>query len=274
MPARKKPGMEFPSILDRAYKEYKRHLKVAEIMSPDVVTTTIGTTMADAARTMGARHIGSLIVKLYGTPIAIVTERDLVTRVLADGLDLETTTVEEVMSYPLIRICPTTEIREAARTMIRKKGRLAVFECGNLVGMITASDLIRMMPDAPETSLHVDEFMTRDVVYVDANETVETVSGIMGSQRIGSVIVTRSGKPSGIFTERDLLSKVLMPGKKLSMAVGKAASFPLKTAPAGISIHEAAMTMSLEHVRRLPLKKKKEIAGIITARDLVEAYAK
>ncbi len=274
MPVPKKPGIESSSVLDRAYQEHKRHLKVNEIMSRDVVTTTLSTLMSDAAKTMGERHIGSLIVIDYGTPVAIVTERDLLSKVLADGHNPETTTVEEVMSYPLIRICPTTEIREAARTMIHRKGRLAVFECGKIVGVITASDLIREMPDATETSLNVDEFMTSDVVTVDAKETIDTITRIMGSKRIGSVIVTRAGKPSGIFTERDLLSKFLMKGKSLNTPVGKAVSSPLKTAPAGISIHEAAKTMAAQHIRRLPLVKKKQIAGIITARDLVEAYAK
>jgi CBS domain-containing protein len=274
MPAPEKPGIEFPSVLDRAYKDYKRHLKVSDIMSRNVVTTTVATSMEDAAKTMGEKHIGSLIVMKYGTPIAIVTERDLLSKVLADGLDLSSTPVEQVMSFPLIKVCPDSEIRDAARTMIQKKGRLVVFKCGKLVGVITASDLIREMPDAPETSLTVDEFMTADIVSVDASETVAAVACIMGSKRIGSVIVTRGKKPSGIFTERDLLSKFLMQGKMLDTPIGKAVSSPLKTAPLGISIHAAAKTMAAEHVRRLPLMKKKQIAGIITARDLVEAYAK
>jgi CBS domain-containing protein len=272
--APEKPGIEFPSVTDRAYKEYKRHLKVGDIMSREVFTTTAETPMAEAAKTMGERHIGSLIVVKFGTPVAIVTERDLLSTVLAGGLDLETTLVGQVMSYPLIKICPTHEIREAARTMIHKKGRLVVFECGELAGVITASDLIRAMPDAPETSLKVDDFMTRDIVTVGENETVATVAGIMGTKRIGSVIVTRDGKPPGIFTERDLLSVFLVHGRSLDTPVGMASSSPLKTAPAGISIHEAAKIMAAQHIRRLPLMKKKQLAGIITARDLVEAYAR
>ena len=269
-----KPGIEFPTVLDRAYKDYKRHMKVGDIMSRGVFTTTPETPMAKAAKIMGERHIGSLIVLKFGTPIAIVTERDLLSKVLASGLDLETTLVEQVMSYPLIKICPTLEIREAARTMIHKKGRLVVFECGELAGVITASDLIREMPDAPETSLRVDDFMTRDIISVREDETVASVTALMGTKRVGSVIVTRDKKPSGIFTERDLLSTFLIQGKPLDSAVGIASSFPLKTAPAGISIHEAAKIMAEQHVRRLPLMKKKQLAGIITARDLVEAYAK
>ena len=274
MPVPKKSVIENPSVLDRAYKESKRHLKVTDIMSRKVITTTPETSMIQAAKTMGKLHIGSLVVVKYRTPVAIVTERDLLTKVLACNLDLEKTLVEQVMSYPLIRICPPFEIREAARTMINKKGRLVVFECGKLAGIITASDLIREMPDAPETSLVVDDFMTKKIVSVDEDETVLAVAGIMGKKRVGSVIVTRDKKPSGIFTERDLLSTFIVQGRPLDTEVGAACSAPLKTAPAGISIHEAAKIMAAQHVQRLPIMKKNKIAGIITARDLVEAYAK
>ena len=274
MTAPKKPAIEFPSVLDRAYKESRRHLKVGDIMSRKVITTTPETSMIQAAKTMGEKHIGSLIVVKFKTPVAIVTERDLLSRVLACNLDLKKTLVGQVMSYPLIKICPTFEIREAARTMINKKGRLVVFVCGKLAGIITASDLIREMPDAPETSLVVDDFMTKEIVSVNEDETVLTVAGIMGKKRVGSVIVTRDKKPSGIFTERDLLSTFLVREKSLDTPVGEASTSPLITAPTGISIHEAAKIMATQHVRRLPIMKKKQIAGIITARDLVEAYAK
>jgi CBS domain-containing protein len=270
----KKSVIEFPSVIDQAYKESKRHLKVEDIMSRKVLTTTPETPMIQAAKTMGKKHIGSLIVLKYKTPVAIVTERDLLSKVIACNLDLEKTLVEQVMSYPLIKICPPFQIREAARTMINKKGRLVVFVCGKLAGIITASDLIRKMPEAPETSLVVDDFMTKEIVSVNEDETVLTVAGIMGKKRVGSVIVTRDKKPSGIFTERDLLSTFLVREKSLDIPVGEASTSPLKTAPTGISIHEAAKIMATQHVRRLPIMKKKQIAGIITARDLVEAYAK
>jgi CBS domain-containing protein len=269
-----KSVIEFPSVTDRAYKESRRHLKVGDFMSRKVITTTPETTMIQAAKTMGKHHIGSLIVVKFKTPVAIVTERDLLSKVLACGLDLKKTLVGQVMSYPLIRICPPFEIREAARAMINKKGRLAVFVCGNLVGIITASDLIREMPDAPETSLVVDDFMTKEVVSVSEDETVLAVAGIMGKKRVGSAIVTRDKKPLGIFTERDLLSTFIVQSRPLDTPVGEACSSPLKTAPAGISIHDAAKIMTDQHIQRLPLIKKKRIAGIITARDLVEAYAK
>lgn len=274
MVAPEKHGIEFQSVVDRAYHEFKRHRKVEDIMSQEVAVTTPQASMAEAARTMGERRIGSLVVVQYGTPIAIVTERDLLSKVLAGGMDLEETKVADVMSYPLIKICPDLVIREAARTMIRKKGRLAVFKCGLLCGVITASDLIREMPDAPETSMVVDDFMTKELVTVEDDQKIEDVAKIMGKKRIGSVIVTEKGTPRGIFTERDLLSTMIAKGVSLDVPAGEVCSPMLVTAPAGISIHETATVMAAKHIRRLPLMKKKNITGIITARDLVEAYAR
>jgi len=274
MVAPEKPGIEFQSVVDRAYQEYKRHRKVEDVMSQEVAITTPHASMADAAKVMGERRIGSLIVVQYGTPVAIVTERDLLSKVLAGGMDPERTKVADVMSFPLIKICPDLEVREAARTMIRKKGRLAVFACGVMCGIITASDLIREMPDAPETSLVVADFMTKDVITVEDDARIEDVARIMGKKRIGSVIVAEGGTPRGIFTERDLLSAMMARGISLDVPAGEVCSPRLVSAPAGISIHEAAKLMASKHIRRLPLMKKKKMVGIITARDLVEAYAK
>ena len=58
-------------------------------MSQDVVTITPEASLDDAARIMGEKHIGSLIVVKYQTPVGIVTERDLLSKVLALGLIFE-----------------------------------------------------------------------------------------------------------------------------------------------------------------------------------------
>ena len=267
---------EFPSVIDRAYIEYTKHRKVEDIMSREVVTTTIDATMDEVARIMGEKHIGSLIVKNYDTAVGIVTERDWLSNILALGRNPSNIKVEEVMSYPLIKICPTAEIKEAARMMIKKKGRLAVFRCGDLVGVITASDLIQSLPDVPETRLKVDDFMTKQVITADEKTPIATIAKMMGEERIGSVIITSKDAPQHmrIFTERDLLTSFLAKGKSLMTKVGKASSSPLITARLGTSIHETAATMTSNHIRRLPITKKGELVGIITARDLVEAYAK
>jgi CBS domain-containing protein len=269
---------KLPCIVDIAYEQYKRDLPLyrmaKELMSQDVITVTPEASLDDAARIMGEKHIGSLIVLKYKTPVAIVTERDLLSKVLAYGLFLKDEKVENVMSYPLAGVSESAKIKEVAKQMIAKKSRLAVFDAGTLVGIVTASDLIKSLPDVAETVIKVDEFMTKEVVYADQETSVLNIAKTMGSNRIGSVIITREKEPFGIFTERDLLTNFLAKGKALFADVGPECSQPLIAIPAGTSVHRAAATMALEHIRRLPVIKNEKIVGIITARDLVDAYAK
>jgi CBS domain-containing protein len=269
---------KFPGVVDIAYEEYKRNLPLylttKELMSPDVVITSPDASLDNAARIMGEKHIGSLIVVKYKTPVGIVTERDLLSKVLALGLFFKDEKVESVMSYPLAGISSSTKTKDVARLMISRKGRLAVYDAGTLVGIITASDLIKSLPDVPETEVKVDDFMTRNLITADEKTAVINIAKIMGERRIGSVIITRKETPFGIFTERDLLTNFLSKGKALFTEVGPECSQPLTVIPAGTSVHRAAATMALKHIRRLPVVGEETLVGIITARDLVEAYAK
>jgi CBS domain-containing protein len=269
---------KFPSVMDSAYKQYKKNLsrykQANQIMTKEVFTIDPEAPMYKAAKIMGEKHIGSLIVKTYDTPVGIVTERDLLTKVLALEKNLKEQKVRDVMSYPLISISATTKIKEVAQTMIKKKGRLAVFDAGKLVGIVTASDLIKSLPEIHETEVLVDDFMTKIIITSDEKTPIYEVAKIMGKQRIGSVIITKNKKPKGIFTERDLLTTLIAKDIPLTTPVGNQSSSPLITQPNAISIHKAAITMTLKHIRRLPIVKNDQIIGIITARDLVEAYAK
>ena len=263
----------FPTVIDRAYDQSKELRFVSDIMSSEVVTVAPEASMGEAAKIMGEQHIGSLIVVENKKPTGIVTERDLLSRVIAASMSPQKVKVKEVMSSPLISISPSASIREAARTMIREKGRLAVFDGKRLVGVVTASDLLKSMPWVSETRIRVDDYMTRKVVTADEKTTVSDVARTMGKKRIGSVVVTRSEEPIGIFTERDLLTTFLTEGRSLSVMVGEACSSPLWAIPVGTPINVAAYVMASKHVRRLPVVENDEMVGIITARDLVEAYA-
>ena len=75
-------------------RDLSRYKEVKEIMSRDIVTIAPEASMAEAAGIMGEKHIGSLIVTKYDTPVGIVTERDLLSKVLALGKDLREEKVE------------------------------------------------------------------------------------------------------------------------------------------------------------------------------------
>jgi CBS domain-containing protein len=265
----------FPPALDRFYERSKQNRLVSDIMSTEVITTEPDLDMGAAARIMGEERVGSLIVVERERPVGIVTERDLLSRVVAKGLAMERVSVRSCMSSPLITIDPSASIKEAAQTMMKKKGRLAVFDREDLVGIITASDLIKSMPWVEETRLMVDEFMTRKVETFDDGVKVSVVARVMGEKRIGSVVVKRQEAPVGIFTERDLLTTLLAKAVALDIPVGEVCSSPLYVIPSGTPVNVTAHVMSSRHIKRLPIVDEDEtMIGIITARDLVEAYAK
>ena len=260
-----------------------------KIMVRDVITISPESTLHEAAKLMGEKHIGSLIVVKYDTPVGIITERDLLREVVKREIDLEKDwlvggtsikdeKVEEIMSYPLISISLTSTVKQASQMMIEKKiRRLAVGEAGKMVGIITASDLIRCLPESPDTMkawFEVDYFMSKDVITADDETPVENVAKIMGARSIGSVVITHNGEPIGIFTERDLLTKFLAKDQSLKISVRDACSSPLITAPLGVTIHDAAEIMTSNHIKRLPITEGKKLVGFLSARDLVEAYAR
>jgi len=285
---RKEPSSALDNASVQHKRESMRHQKIEDIMTPEVATIAPESTLYEAAQLMGEKRIGSLIVMKYDTPVGIITERDLL-NVVSSGVELEKDwigggtsireeKVEKVMSFPLVKICLGSSIKEAARMMIEKRiRRLAVCDSGKLVGIITTSDMIRSLPQVPETVkvwFEVDYFMTKQVITTNERTLLENVAKIMAEKRVGSIIVTSKGKPIGIFTERDLLTKFLAKDKSLIEEVGNACSSPLITASIGISVHDAAVIMTTKHIKRLPITKDNKLVGILSARDLVEAYAR
>jgi len=244
-------------------------------MTKEVAIITPEASLQEAAKIMGERHIGSLIVMKYRTPLGIVNERDLLSKIIVPGLFLKDEKVENNMSYPLPSVSVAAKIKEAARMMITfKSSRLGVFDGGNLAGIITASDLVKSLPDAAESKARVDDYMSKAVVLADEEMHINAIADMLGRNRIGSVIIAREGEPYGIFTERDLIANFLAVGRKMFTKVGPECSSPLITIPAGNSVHKAAVLMALKHIRRLPVVADGVVVGMITARDLIGAYAK
>ena len=121
--------------------------------------------------------------------------------------------------------------------------------------------------------MKLGEVMKRDLVVVDEKTKVSEVCKIMGEKRIGSVLVSRNGEIYGIFTERDLLSKVF-PDNGLEREVGRYATTPLITVSPDYSVREAAKIMAEMKIRRLVVVEEGKVTGIFTASDLVEVLAK
>jgi CBS domain-containing protein len=240
-------------------------------MNREVTTIDDNMSMLEAAKRISEKNIEGLIVTRKKKAWGLLTGRDLI-NVLAERKDLVDTKIRDAMSTPLINIRSKATIEEAAKKMILMGGGLVVFEDGNLVGVITPSDIIKSLPECPETLLKIEEFMSQEIVTLDESALVIEAIKLMGDKKVGSIIVNRRGKPHSILTDGDLLLHYFIKGRDLSDPIQNASSSPLKIIPIDTTIHRTAYIMSKEKVHHLPVVKDEKIIGIITARDLIRAY--
>ncbi len=115
-------------------------------MSKPVITVGIDSSILEAANLMAEKNVGSLVVFYRGEPVGIVTERDVLEKIVAKGLDGSKVQVKEIMSRSLISANGDTPIIEAIRMMQKKKiRRLLVMEKRKLIGIVTQRDLLRAL---------------------------------------------------------------------------------------------------------------------------------
>jgi CBS domain-containing protein len=118
------------------------HQTVQEAMTSNPTAITPDTTAQEAARLMKTEDVGALPIVEDGRLTAVVTDRDLATRLLAEGRGAETA-VREVASQDLVTIDPQQNLDEAARLMAEHQVRRlpVVEEDGRLVGMLAQADV-------------------------------------------------------------------------------------------------------------------------------------
>jgi CBS domain-containing protein len=126
---------------------------VKDVMSSPAVTVQESVTANKIADLMSKHEYGCIIVASKdGKPIGIITERDLVVRVLAKNAKPDTVKAKDVMTAPLMTIEPDATISEAARRMSRLDiRRLAVTYKEKLVGIVSSKDVLGVMPELLET---------------------------------------------------------------------------------------------------------------------------
>jgi len=122
-------------------------LKVEDVMVKDVITISYRTSVKRAAQVMNKHEIGCLIVVKGRKAVGIVTERDMLKRVVAKAANPQKTKVEEIMSHPLIVVEPDMDLEDAVKLMFEMKiKKLPVVEKGKLVGLISITDIARFHP--------------------------------------------------------------------------------------------------------------------------------
>lgn len=133
-------------------------MDVKEIMVEKVVSIQAEATVKDAVDLMNRHDIGCLIVDKDGTVEGIITERDVLKRVVSESKDVSLTKVSEVMSKPLIVGGPTMYIEDAVKLMLKKNiKKLPITEGGQVIGIITLSDVAKVANIEPQIAKVVEE---------------------------------------------------------------------------------------------------------------------
>lgn len=133
-------------------------LDVKEIMVEKVVSIPVDATVKDAVKLMNHHDIGCLIVNKQGEAQGIITERDILKRVVAKSKDAEHTRVSDIMTKPLTVGGPTMYIEDAAKLMFRKNiKKLPITENGQLIGIVTLSDIARVANIEPQIANAIKE---------------------------------------------------------------------------------------------------------------------
>ncbi len=139
---------------------------VKEAMKTNLAIVKPDTTVFDAAKIMKKRKIGNVIVVKNNQPVGILTESDILKKVVAETKKPEETSVAEVMSTPVMIADPYISLEEAMKIMGKcNVRRLPVTENDKLIGIITQRDISIISPILHEISREWYDIKTRDETY-------------------------------------------------------------------------------------------------------------
>ena len=120
---------------------------VRDVMSKDVKVVRPDSSVKEVVATMNKFDIGSIVVVQGDRPVGMITERDILRRIVQPCLAPETLTARQVMPSPVLTISKTASIDEAAKLMAKKKvKKLPVMDKQKLVGIVTLTDIVTRVP--------------------------------------------------------------------------------------------------------------------------------
>ena len=120
---------------------------VRDVMAKNVKTVKTDDTVHAAVQKMNKFDIGSVIVVSSGRPIGIITETNIMRRIVEPRMDPATVWAKDIMSSPLTTIDENTPLEEAAKLMVDKKiTRIPVMKGDKLVGLISSTDILKVSP--------------------------------------------------------------------------------------------------------------------------------
>ena len=263
---------------------------VESCMVRDLEVVRMDASAVTAASRMAARRIGCVLIQAEDhSPerprmVGLVSETDLIRKVMARGLPASSTTVAQIMASPLLTITPDRSMLDASHFMEKHAIRhLCVLQGGKvggkIVGLISIRDLVKHfvneesgpIRDLDDVYRPLSVLMRGKIEKIDREDTILTAATHMANQRIGALLVTQAGAVAGIVTERDLVQKAMAqnqdPGQ---VRVGSLMTQSIIDIDINRTVHDASDLMAKKGIRHLPVTENHTIVGILSVRDLIK----
>jgi signal-transduction protein with cAMP-binding, CBS, and nucleotidyltransferase domain len=254
--------------------------KVSEIMTTNLTTASVANSIQEVVEIMVAADVGRIIVTNKEIPVGIFTEKDVMKRVVNSSTDPRKSPIKDVMTSPIRAVREETHIVEALGKMIRGKYRhlLVRGRRGKIVGIVSMRRILRLAVELGQgmsETKTLGSLVSGGALSVDESSSVSKTIDLMIQKGIASIIVSASGKPSGIFTERDVLKRVAAKGidtKKTQ--VKQVTTSPLVTMADTALIGEALAEMYRRDIRNMPVVASGgELIGIVSMPDVLQYAA-
>ena len=247
-------------------------VKAGDIMSRDVDAISPHSTVVQAVRIMSNNKISCLIVTENGCLSGIVTETDILKRAVTGGNDFRKMIVEQIMTSPVRSIPRDLPIMEISKIMesecIR---RLVVMEDEHFIGIITQTDMIQALASY-SFSQEVSGIMTSNVAVINSSASVKEAAELMASNDISCLVAVEKDVVVGIFTERDLLKRIVaLKRNPAQTRLKKVMSSPVVTVTPDCSVLSANKLLERIGIRRLVVMDDETLHGVITQTDILKA---
>lgn len=254
--------------------------KVSEIMTTSLIKAPVTASTLNVMQTMVEEDVGRIIITDDEVPVGIFTEKDVLKRVIGANIAADNTDIKQVMTAPVRAVREETHIVDAFARMYRGKYRhlLVRGRRGKIIGIVSMRRILNLAVELGQglsETRTLGEIATGSIVSVDESSKVLETVNLMNKQGVGSVIVTAAGKPTGIFTERDVLKRVATKGvDSKSTVVKQVMTAPLITMSQSTLVGEVLAEMYRRDIRNMPVTGTGgELVGLVSMPEILQ-YAR
>ena len=254
--------------------------KVSEIMTTNLTKAPVSSTIFEVMEMMVAEDVGRVIITDDDIPVGIFTEKDVLKRVVNAEIEPRKTAIKNVMTAPARAVREETHIVDAFGKMYRGKYRhlLVRGRRGKIVGIVSMRRILNL---AVELGQGLNETKTLGdiaapaIVSIDQSAMIHETIELMNTKSVSAVVVTGAGKPSGIFTERDVLKRVATKEINVKQTpISQVMTAPVITMSRSALVGDVLVEMSRRDIRNMPVSGDDgELTGIVSMPEILQ-YAR